>query len=128
MFDPMPEYIDNASFCDLTLESGQKSSPCRTIVLKIEGLDQRSVRVENKVTKLREVYRILAVVILGIAENPTGPAESLLRIGCFSRFKRFAPCRACQRGDDQAFEALFAGVGGHAMPYYQIPIKYRGLI
>ncbi len=47
-------------------------------MLKIECLNQRSLGLEDKVTKLRQVYCILAVVGFGIAENPTAPAETCL--------------------------------------------------
>ena len=100
MLNTAPQHVDHASFCNLTLEPGQKSSPLGTVMLKIDGLDQRSLGLENKVAKLRKVYRMLAIVVFGIAENPTAPAETRLRIGRLSGFKRFNSGRAGHRGDD----------------------------
>jgi hypothetical protein len=57
----------------------------------------------------------LAVIVLGLTDNPAGTAITFPnQTDALAWGWRFARRLASQRRDDETFKALFAGVGGHA--------------
>ena len=94
VLDAVPQHVDDAPLGDLALEPGQELLPRRAGVRQVEMVDQVGLRGGQKRGELRQVDGEFAVVLLGVALNPAGGGHV---------------------GDDQALQALFAGVGLHGL-------------
>ena len=114
VLDSLAEHVDHAAFSDLTLEAGQELPAARAIVFQVQPLEGIRLRFNDENEKLRQIDRVLAVVVVGRAADPASPTRGG---GGFA----FQPClcycdiagTAGQGGADQPFEAAFAGVGRH---------------
>ena len=91
VFHPVAQHIDHAAFADLLFQPRQKSATRRRVLAQFQCGGEFRLRGFQEGAKMDEVNAIVAVVIFGLAREPTG---------------------ADHIGDDQAFQSLFAGVGG----------------
>ena len=93
VLDAVAQHVDHAALGDLALERRQEFLPGRAGVRKIEVIDQFRLRRGQESGELSQVNGEFAFVLLGIALNPAS--------GGHVRY-------------NQAFQALFTGVGLHA--------------
>ena len=117
VLDPIAEHVDDTTLADLALEAGQKLPAPWTIIFEAQALKHLWLRLDEERQELSQIDRVLAIVVVGRAADPSGPTSG---VGGFA----FQTCRrqrdiagtAGQGGADKPFEASFAGVGGHVTP------------
>ena len=112
ILDPLAEHVDDSAPADFALETGQELPACWTPFVQPQRPGGLRLRGLQEYRELDPIDTKLAAVVLGIAADParSSVAASRFRDVAFSR--RIARTTG-ERRADQAFEAKFAGVGGH---------------
>ena len=112
VLDSLAEHVDDAAFADLALEAGQELPARWAIVFEAQPFEGGWLCFTEKRQELRQIDRILAVVVVGCAADPAGPTCCGFAFQTCRRQRGIAgiasQCRA-----DQPFEAAFAGVSPH---------------
>ena len=81
------------------------------VLPEVERLGDDGLGVAQEGGELGEVHAVLAVVVVGVAENPSDAVGGRPLAGLFVR--RADAVGSCQGVADEGFEALLGGVGGH---------------
>src|SRR5215831_9258500 len=106
----MSKHVDHAALGDLTLHAGEELAASWTVVIEIERLGDLRLCGVQEGAELRKVYTELAVVVLGLARNPSGTSVPFPNeANTLARGRRFAGRLAGHCRDDEAFKTLFAG-------------------
>ena len=114
VLDPIAEHVDDTTLADLALEASQKLPAPWAIIFEAQALKHLWLRLDEERQELCQIDRVLAVIVVGRAADPSGPTRrggSLAFQIC--RRQRDIAGTAGQGGADKPFEASFAGVGGH---------------
>ena len=111
VLDTVAQNCGGAPLGDLPLEPGQEFAPGDVVVAEVEGGGGLRLCGVQKLRKLDDVHAVLTVVVVGVA---VGPAHTIFS-GSFSHREGLGSAGGLsgQVGADEAFEALFGGVGGH---------------
>ena len=117
VFDAVAQQIDCAAFGDRCLQAGEEFAPRGGVLgfvgRQAEGFSALRLGFVQENGELRQVDAVFAVVVLGEAAEPAGAVAggALDEGGGLVRVAGMAG----ERGADEAFEAAFGGVGGHAL-------------
>ena len=74
VLDPLAEHVDEAALADLALEAGQELPARWAIVFEAQPLERIRLRFDEKRQELRQIDRVLAVVVVGLAADPAASA------------------------------------------------------
>ena len=111
VLEPVAQHVDGAAPGDLALEPGEELAPGWIVAVEFERFGDIRLRRTQEEGELCEVDTVLAVVVSGTAADVSCTAVG----GCVVGYRAAALLRVAgctgQCGADQAFEALFGGVG-----------------
>ena len=74
VLDPFAEHVDDAALADLALEARKELPACWAIVFEAQPLERIRLRFDEEGEQLRQINRVLAVVVFGGTADPAGPA------------------------------------------------------
>jgi len=114
VLDAVAQHVDHPPLADLPLQPGQELPTGRTILVQAKILRRLCLRGTEKLAKLHQVHRVLAVVVAGIAVNPSRAAIGHVAFSNCSGLGGERRSGASHRHADQALQALLGGVGRHA--------------
>ena len=89
VLDPFAEHVDDTAFANLALKAGQELPARRASVFQAEPLERLRLRVDEEGQQLRQIDRVLTVVVVGGTTDPAGPTGG----GCGVAFRTVAPTR-----------------------------------
>ena len=75
VLDPLAEHVDDAALADLALEARKELPACWAIVFEAQPLERIRLRFDEERQELRQINRVLAVVVVGGAADPAGPTR-----------------------------------------------------
>ena len=114
VLDAVAQHVDHAALRNLPLQPRQELAPRRAVLGQVQRGGRLGLGDLQEDGELHQVDAVLAVVVVPITQQPARAAVERGR--CTDRARR-GPARgrphrlAGHGGDDQAFEAFFAGVG-----------------
>ena len=112
VLDAIAEHVDGPALGDFPLQPGQEDTPRRAVLAQVKGTPRcPGLGIVEEGGELRQVYAVLAVVVLRVAAYPSG-AVGGRPLACHAGPRRAAGGPR-QRRADEALEALLGGVGGH---------------
>ena len=77
VLDPLAQHVDDAALADLALEASQELPARGAIVFQAQALEGIRLRLDEEGEKLRQIDRILAVVVVGAPQiQPVPPAAA----------------------------------------------------
>ena len=113
VLDAVAQHVDHAALGDLALEPGEEAAARRAVAVERERLGERPAASPRGTPRAGRGRRVLAVVVVRVAEQPAGAAgdgSGGLGRDVLGREQVDVPGH---RADDQVFEAALARVGGH---------------
>ena len=112
--DPVPEHVDGAAARDLAVEAGEELTPGGAVQVEVEQLGGFGLGCAEEGREVGEVDAELAVVVFGVAWEPSDAVARGTFARC-GRRSRVTVRGADQRLADEGFQSAFSGVGGHAI-------------
>src|SRR5271157_6315378 len=106
MLDPVPEHVDDAALGNFTLKAVEELLPVRAVLRNLASSYPFGLRGFEKAHQLRQVYGVVAVIVVGVTGDVTG--------------------FVAQKGDNQRLQPLFARVSRHVTPLRNAASPFAG--